>query len=75
MAVQDELEASRAAIAPLLLGRVARGEASAVKECIALYGGLVWAMARRLAPGTAVTAAQLGHCGVGLAQNPLMHES
>ena len=57
MAVQDEFEASRAATTPLL-GRVARGEASAFKECIAVYGRLVWAMARRLAPAEAEDAVQ-----------------
>src|SRR5581483_10072826 len=43
--------------APPLLARVARGEALAVKECIERYGGLVWAMARRLAPNEADDAA------------------
>lgn len=39
----------RAAMAmlPPLLPRVASGDAAAVKECIARYGGLVWSLSRR----------------------------
>ncbi len=33
-----------------LLHRVAAGEAGAVRECIARFGGLVWSLARRLSP-------------------------
>ena len=36
-----------------VLQRVARGDPAAVQECIELYGGLVWSLARRLAPGGA----------------------
>lgn len=33
--------------APAILDRVAAGEASAVRECLDLYGNLVWSIARR----------------------------
>lgn len=36
-----------------LLTRVARGEAEAVRECLATYGSLVWSMARRRFGATA----------------------
>ncbi|HUJ57441.1 MAG TPA: sigma-70 family RNA polymerase sigma factor [Kofleriaceae bacterium] len=35
---------------PSLLGRVALGDAAAVRECIARFGGLVWSIARRFEP-------------------------
>lgn len=43
-----------------LLERVARGDTDAVAECLARYGGLVWALARRHAadPADAEDAAQ-----------------
>lgn len=36
-----------------ILKRVAEGEASAVGDCIARYGGLIWALARRWFPNAA----------------------
>jgi RNA polymerase sigma-70 factor (ECF subfamily) len=36
-----------------LLQRAQRGEESAVRECLAKYGGLVWSLARRLSPSAA----------------------
>ena len=33
-----------------LLGRVAGGDATAVRECLQRFGGLVWSLARRLSP-------------------------
>lgn len=33
-----------------LLPRVARGDATAIEECLDRYGGLVWSLARRLSP-------------------------
>lgn len=36
--------------APALLARVAAGDPSAVRECVAEFGGLVWALARRWSP-------------------------
>lgn len=43
-----------------ILERVAAGEAAAVEECLAAYGGLVWSLARRLSrnPFDAEDAAQ-----------------
>lgn len=41
-----------------VLPRVARGEPAAVDECLDRYGGLVWSLARRLAPLDAEDAAQ-----------------
>jgi RNA polymerase sigma-70 factor (ECF subfamily) len=41
-----------------LLPRIARGDAGAVRVCLARYGALVWAMARRLAPADAEDAVQ-----------------
>ena len=38
---------------PSLLQRVARGDASAVQECLDGHGPLVWALARRLCPSSA----------------------
>ncbi|MBA2542185.1 MAG: sigma-70 family RNA polymerase sigma factor [Deltaproteobacteria bacterium] len=45
---------------PLLLGRVAAGDPTAVRECLARYGGLVWSIARRFegAPGDCEDAVQ-----------------
>ena len=40
------------------LERVAAGEAGAVADCVARYGSLVWALARRLAPDEADDAVQ-----------------
>ncbi|MEO8878367.1 MAG: sigma-70 family RNA polymerase sigma factor [Polyangiaceae bacterium] len=45
--------ASIAPLAPPLLPRVASGDAAAVRECIARYGGLVWSLARRLSANEA----------------------
>jgi RNA polymerase sigma-70 factor (ECF subfamily) len=41
-----------------LLARAAAGDASAVRNCLARYGGLVWSMARRYAPADAEDAVQ-----------------
>lgn len=41
-----------------ILPRIARGESSAVDECLDRYGGLVWSLARRLAPDDPEDAAQ-----------------
>jgi len=41
-----------------LLERVARGDQSAIRECLARYGGLVWSLARRHAGGDAEDAVQ-----------------
>lgn len=35
---------------PGILSRIAAGEATAVDNCLATYGGLVWALARRYCP-------------------------
>ncbi len=43
---------------PPVLGRVAAGEAGAVRECIARYGGLVWSLARRFEAADAEDAVQ-----------------
>jgi len=37
-------------VAQSILVRIASGERTAVQECIDLYGGLVWSLARRLSP-------------------------
>jgi RNA polymerase sigma-70 factor (ECF subfamily) len=37
-------------VAGLTLRRIAEGDKAAVQECIDLYGGLVWSLARRLSP-------------------------
>src|SRR5262245_66294972 len=41
-----------------LLARVAEGDAIAVRECIARYGGLVWSIARRFELADAEDAVQ-----------------
>lgn len=46
------------AAAPSLLSRVAAGDAAAVRECIAQYGGLVWSIARRFELADAEDAVQ-----------------
>ena len=46
------------ASAPSLLARVAEGDALAVRECIARYGGLVWSIARRFELADAEDAVQ-----------------
>ena len=46
------------ATARSLLARVAEGDASAVRECIARYGGLVWSIARRFELADAEDAVQ-----------------
>jgi RNA polymerase sigma factor (sigma-70 family) len=51
------MQTSRA-IAPSLLARVASGDAAAVRECIAQYGGLVWSIARRFELADAEDAVQ-----------------
>lgn len=43
---------------PSLLQRVAAGDAYAVRECIAQYGGLVWSIARRFELADAEDAVQ-----------------
>lgn len=40
-------------MAPSLFERVAAGDSGAVRECIDRFGGLVWALARRMSPGLA----------------------
>ena len=37
----------------VLLPRVARGEETAVRECLSRYGDLIWSLARRLLPTSA----------------------
>jgi RNA polymerase sigma-70 factor (ECF subfamily) len=41
-----------------LLSRFAAGDAVAVRECLATYGGLVWSIARRFEPADAEDAVQ-----------------
>jgi RNA polymerase sigma-70 factor (ECF subfamily) len=41
-----------------LLGRVARGDPGAVRDCLARYGGLVWSIARRFEAHEAEDAVQ-----------------
>jgi RNA polymerase sigma-70 factor (ECF subfamily) len=41
-----------------LLPRIAGGDRTAIRECIARYGGLVWSLARRAAPSDAEDAVQ-----------------
>lgn len=41
---------SRSVMSRSILQRVASGEMAAMQECIDLYGGLVWSLARRLSP-------------------------
>jgi RNA polymerase sigma-70 factor, ECF subfamily len=48
----------RTAVMPPLLARVAAGDPTAVRECIARFSGLVWSLARRFDPGDAEDAAQ-----------------
>jgi len=43
---------------PVLLPRIANGDKTAVRECIARYGGLIWSLARRLSPNDAEDAVQ-----------------
>src|SRR5436190_23330300 len=50
--------ASKPGPAPSLLARVATGDAAAVREVLATYGGLVWSIARRFEPGDAEDAVQ-----------------
>ena len=45
------------AVTPLL-PRIAEGDGSAIRECIARYGGLVWSLARRATPSDAEDAVQ-----------------
>ena len=40
----------RSAVPLTILQRVASGEAAAVDECLEMYGGLVWSLARRFCP-------------------------
>lgn len=51
---------SASPVRPDLLPRVAAGDEAAVAECVAVYGSLVWAIARRMAltPADAEDAAQ-----------------
>lgn len=39
-------------MAQAILQRIASGDKSAVQECLKLYGGLVWSLARRMSPNT-----------------------
>jgi RNA polymerase sigma-70 factor, ECF subfamily len=55
--MQTSLDA-RLPAAPPLLARIAAGDAGAVRECLARYGGLVWSIARRFEPGDAEDAVQ-----------------
>jgi len=41
-----------------ILSRIAAGDGDAVGECMNRYGGLVWSLARRMAPKTAEDAVQ-----------------
>lgn len=41
-----------------LLARVAAGDSAAVRECLAVFGGLVWSIARRFEPAEAEDAVQ-----------------
>jgi RNA polymerase sigma-70 factor (ECF subfamily) len=50
--------ASESSPAPALLTRVAAGDAAAVREVLATYGGLVWSLARRFDAGDAEDAVQ-----------------
>jgi RNA polymerase sigma factor (sigma-70 family) len=43
---------------PSLLARVGAGDAAAVREVLARYGGLVWSIAKRFEPGDAEDAVQ-----------------
>jgi len=43
---------------PSILSRIAAGDGDAVGECMNRYGGLVWSLARRMAPKTAEDAVQ-----------------
>jgi RNA polymerase sigma-70 factor (ECF subfamily) len=45
-------EANTETQADCLLPRVAAGDRAAVQECIDAYGGLVWSLARKLAPSS-----------------------
>ena len=35
-----------------ILGRIASGDEAAVQDCMDKYGGLIWALARRLSPNS-----------------------
>ena len=39
-------------MAQAILHRIASGDKNAVQECLKLYGGLVWSLARRMSPNT-----------------------
>jgi RNA polymerase sigma-70 factor (ECF subfamily) len=39
-------------VAETILNRIARGDKTAVQECLDKYGGLVWSLARRMSPNT-----------------------
>ncbi len=41
-----------------LLPRIAEGDRTAIRDCIARYGGLVWSLARKAAPSDAEDAVQ-----------------
>jgi len=41
-----------------ILARIAAGDGDAVQECLDRYGGLVWSLARRMAPAMAEDAVQ-----------------
>jgi len=43
---------------PVLMGRVAAGDPTAVRECLARYGALVWSIARRFEAADAEDAVQ-----------------
>lgn len=52
------MNATAIPVSPLLLQRVARGEAEAVRDCIRRFGPLVWSLARRFAGPDAEDAVQ-----------------
>jgi RNA polymerase sigma-70 factor (ECF subfamily) len=56
--MQTRLDERVSTAPPPLLARVAAGDAAAVRECLARYGGLVWSIARRFEPGDAEDAVQ-----------------
>jgi RNA polymerase sigma-70 factor (ECF subfamily) len=46
----DATNVNESTVAPPLLPRIAAGDELAVRECVARYGSLVWALARRWSP-------------------------
>jgi RNA polymerase sigma-70 factor (ECF subfamily) len=39
-------------VAQAILHRIAKGDKTAVQECLNAYGGLIWSLARRMSPNT-----------------------